>query len=54
MVIGDNSCLKGRGFESQRCILDGHFFTLFCCVKLYCLFEKTKKETNKRPGLALV
>ena len=23
-----DSCLKGRGFESLRCILDGHFFTL--------------------------
>ena len=25
------SCAKGRGFESQRCILDGHFFTFICC-----------------------
>ena len=31
VVMGDDSCLKGRGFESQRHILDGHFFTLICC-----------------------
>ena len=24
VVMGDDSCLRGRGFESQRCILDGH------------------------------
>ena len=31
VVVGDNSCLKGRGFEYKHCILDGHFFTLICC-----------------------
>ena len=25
-----------RGFETQRLELDGHFFTLICCLKLYC------------------
>ena len=25
VVTGDNSCLKGQEFESQRCILDGLF-----------------------------
>ena len=24
MVMGDDSCSKGRGFESQRRIVDGH------------------------------
>ena len=24
---GGDSCSKGREFESQHCILDGHFFT---------------------------
>ena len=24
MVMGDNSCSEGRGFESRRRILDGH------------------------------
>ena len=26
MVMGENSCPKGRGFESRHCMLDGHFF----------------------------
>ena len=30
MVMGDDdSCSIGRGFESRRCILDGHFSQLF-------------------------
>ena len=24
VVMGENSCSKGRGFESQRHIMDGH------------------------------
>ena len=24
VVMGDDSCLKGCGFESRCCILDGH------------------------------
>ena len=24
VVMGDNSCSKGPGFKSRRCILDGH------------------------------
>ena len=23
MVMGDDSCFRGRGFKSRRCILDG-------------------------------
>ena len=30
MVMGEDSCSEGRGFKSQHCILDGHFFTLVC------------------------
>ena len=39
------------GFESRCHILDGHnnFFTLICCKKLNCLFEKAKLN-EKRPG----
>ena len=29
MVMGGDSCSKGRGFESQHCILVGHFSHLF-------------------------
>ena len=31
VVMGGDSCSKGRGFESQCNILDRHFFTLTCC-----------------------
>ena len=27
--MGDDSCSRGRGFESQRCKLDGHFLHRF-------------------------
>ena len=27
MVMGGDSYIEGRGFESQHCIWDGHFFT---------------------------
>ena len=29
VVMGDDSCLRGHGFESRHRILDGHFFTFF-------------------------
>ena len=52
VVMGDDSCLKGRGFESQRHILDGHFFTLICCKKcIACL--KRPKTNRKQPGVGL-
>ena len=31
MAMGDDSCLRGRGFKSQHSIMDGHFFALICC-----------------------
>ena len=31
VVMGRDSCFKGRGFESWHHILDGHFFTFICC-----------------------
>ena len=47
VVMGDDSCFKDRGFEPQCHKLDGHFFTLICCKKLYCLFEKTVKNEKE-------
>ena len=40
MVMGDNSCSKGRGFESWRCILDGHLdiFSHIFVVKIVMMF----------------
>ena len=45
MVMGDNSCAKGREFESRRRILDGHF--------LYCLFEKAENKPKRGRGLPI-
>ena len=49
MVMGDDSCSKGRGFESWRCILDGHLdiFSHLFVVKLLCLFEKTENKLKR-------
>ena len=49
VVMGDSSCLKGRGFESRDCILDGHFSHWFV-VKIVCL--KRPKINEKESGLA--
>ena len=54
MVMGGDSCSKGREFESQRRILDGHeFFTFICCENLNkCVLEKTtinEKEVGVGP-----
>ena len=39
--MGGDSCAKGRGFESQHRILDGHFSHLFV-AKIVMFFVKTK------------
>ena len=53
MVMGDNSCLRGGGFESQHCILDGHdMFSHLFFVKIVLFVVKDQKCTKKRPGLA--
>ena len=50
MVMGDDSCSKGRGFESRRRILDGHFFTFICCKNCnVCL--KRPKINEKEAGV---
>ena len=48
LVMGGDSCFKGREFESWHCILDGHFFTFICCKN--CVFGKWI-YMKKRPGL---
>ena len=52
MVMGDDSCLRGRGFESRCHILDGRFFTLICCKYCIVCLKKPKINLKKRPGLA--
>ena len=52
MVMRGDSCSKGREFESQQHILDGHFFTYLCVVKfVMCVFEMTEiNEKEARVG----
>ena len=47
MVMGRDSRSKGRGFDSQRRILDGHFSHLFV-VKIVKVCLKRPKINNKR------
>ena len=51
VVTGDNSCLKGCGFESWCRTLDGHLdiFTLICC-KNYIVCLKTPKLKEIEAG----
>ena len=42
VVMGDNSCSRGCGFESQCCILDGHIFSLICCKNCVVCLKRLK------------
>ena len=42
-----DSRAKGRGFESQRWIVDGRDIFTHLLQKLYCLFEKKPKINEK-------
>ena len=50
MVMGGDSCSKGREFESRHRILDGHF--TFICCKSCNVSLNGRKLMKKRPGLA--
>ena len=52
MVMGDVSCSKGRWFESQSSILDGHLnnFSHWYVVKIV-LFFKRPKINGKEAGV---
>ena len=45
MVMGGDSCSRGRGFESRYRILDGHYFTFICSKN--CVFGKTKINAKR-------
>ena len=49
VVMGGDSCSKGRGFESQHRILDGHFSHLFV-VKIVMFVWK---DENKRKEVGI-
>ena len=52
VVIGGDSCSKGREFESQHHILDGHFSHLFVVKIVMFVLKRPKINDKKRPGLA--
>ena len=49
MVMGGDLCTEGCGFESQHCILDGHFSHKV--VKFVGKDENKRKEAGKGPFL---
>ena len=50
MVMGDDSCAKGRGFESRRRIRDGHFCTFICCKNCNVCLKKTENKRKRGRG----
>ena len=51
VVMGRDSCSKGRGFESRHSILDGHFFTYICCKNCNEGCLKRPKIDEKEAGV---
>ena len=51
MVMGEDSCSKGCGFESQHHILGVHFFTYICCKNCNVVCLKIPKQTIKEAGV---
>ena len=43
MVMAEGSCSKGRGFESQGHMVDGHFFTFVCCKNCNVRLKRRKR-----------
>ena len=48
MVMGDDSCLRGRGFESQNCMQEMTFFTLIWCKN--CIVCLKRPKINRKRG----
>ena len=48
VVMGGDSCSKGRGFESRHHIVYGHSFTLICFKNYNDFCLKRPKINNKR------
>ena len=51
VVMGGDSRSKSHGFESQHCILDGHFFTYIFVVKICNVCLKRPKINEKEAGV---
>ena len=52
VVMEGDSYLRGRGFESQHHILDGHFFKNICCQNCNVCSIKQQKWVKKRPRMS--
>ena len=50
VVMGGDSWSEGNGFESQHCMLDGHFTTLSCCKNCNVCLKKQNKWKRVRDG----
>ena len=48
VVMWGDSISEGRGFESQHCIIDGHFFT-YIVVKMF-VWKDENKQIRGRDG----
>ena len=42
VVMGGDSCSKGREFDSRHSILDGHFFTFMSCKNCGVCLKRRK------------
>ena len=51
VVMGGDSCSKGRGFKSWHCILDGHNFTYIFCENCNNVCFKRLKINDKEAGV---
>ena len=51
VVMGGDSCSEGHQFESQHCILNGHFSHVFV-VKIVTFVWKDENKLKKRLGMA--
>ena len=47
VVIGGDSCLRGREFESQHLILDGYFSHFCCCQSCMVCSKRPKRNWNR-------
>ena len=50
VVMGEDSCLRDCGFESQRCILDGRDILTLICRKNCIVWLKKPKMNGKDAG----
>ena len=48
--MGGDSCPEGCGFDSQYCILYGHFFTYIYCKNCNVSLKRRKNEREAGDG----